>query len=146
MLAELSLALGAIKTINSVISEGRDLYQAASSIGKLVGAEEELQRKVAGKDKSKLGGSDLEAFLALEKIREEQQNIKRLMIYTGRPGLYQDYQRFLAKTRRERREAEKAAAKRKKKILFNIALGALGIFFIGLIGLIIFIVYMAAQQ
>ena len=38
------------------------------------------------------------------------------MIYAGRPGLWGDWQRFQAKARIARREAEEAAARRRKKI------------------------------
>ena len=39
------------------------------------------------------------------------------MIYAGRPGLWGDWQRFQAKARTARREAEVAAAKRRQKML-----------------------------
>jgi hypothetical protein len=39
------------------------------------------------------------------------------MIYAGRPGLWADWQRFQAKARVARREAEEAAIKRRKKMI-----------------------------
>ena len=48
------------------------------------------------------------------------------MIYAGRPGLWNDWQRFQAKARVARREAEIAAERRRKQIVE----GALIAFFI----------------
>jgi len=55
--------------------------------------------------------------MALEQIREQEEQLKQIMIYAGRPGLWGDWQRFQAKARTARREAEIAAAKRRRKIV-----------------------------
>ena len=55
--------------------------------------------------------------MALEKIREQEEQLKQIMIYAGRPGLWSDWQRFQAKARVARREAEAAAIIRRKKII-----------------------------
>ena len=39
------------------------------------------------------------------------------MIYLGRPGLWQDWQRFQAEARKSRRYAEKMAEKRKEELI-----------------------------
>ena len=44
--------------------------------------------------------------MALEQIREQEEQLKQIMIYAGRPGLWHDWQRFQAKARIARREAE----------------------------------------
>ena len=50
--------------------------------------------------------------LRLNKVQEEQ--LKQIMIYAGRPGLWGDWQRFQAKARVARREAEEERARRHK--------------------------------
>ena len=55
--------------------------------------------------------------MALEKIKEQEEQLKQIMIYAGRPGLWHDWQRFQAKARVARREAEIAAAARRKRII-----------------------------
>jgi ABC-type Fe3+ transport system permease subunit len=55
--------------------------------------------------------------MALEQIREQEEQLKQIMIYAGRPGLWGDWQRFQAKARIARREAEVAAAKRRQKMI-----------------------------
>jgi hypothetical protein len=55
--------------------------------------------------------------MALEQIREKEEQLKQIMIYAGRPGLWGDWQRFQAKARVERREAEQAAIRKRRQIV-----------------------------
>ena len=113
MLAELAAANAAFAVIKTAIQNGKDIAAAGSAIANFVGAKEDLQRKASKKG----NGSDLEEFMALEQIREQEEQLKQIMIYAGRPGLWGDWQRFQAKARTARREAEVAAAKRRRKIV-----------------------------
>ncbi len=75
--------------------------------------------------------------MALEKIREHEEQLKQIMIYAGRPGLWGDWQRFQAKARVARREAEIQTA-RKRKQMFEIAIVAfLIIVGLGILGCIV---------
>ena len=113
MLAELAAANAAFAVIKTAVQNGKDIAAAGSAIANFVGAKEDLQRKASKKG----NGSDLEEFMALEQIREQEEQLKQIMIYAGRPGLWGDWQRFQAKARIARREAEVAAAKRRQKML-----------------------------
>ena len=112
MLAEIAVANQAFQIIKSAVQNGKDIASAGQAIAQFVGAKEDLQKKVQKKG----GGSDLEEFMALEEIRTREEELKTFMIYAGRPGLWGDWQRFQAKARIARREAEEAAARRRKKI------------------------------
>ena len=116
MLAELAAANAAFQVIKQAVSNGKDIAAAGSAIAKFVGAKQDLERKSIKKG----GGSDLEECMALEQIREQEEQLKQIMIYTGRPGLWHDWQRFQAKARVARKEAEQEA-KRKRKQYFEIA-------------------------
>ena len=120
MLAELAACNAAFSVIRTAISNGKEIADVASSIASFVGAKEKLEKK-ADKHGS---GSTLEAFLALEKIKEQEKALKEIMIYAGRPGLLADWQRFQARERVRRREAEIAAAAKRKKIVEAIIIGA----------------------
>ena len=113
MLAELAAANAAFAVIKTAVQNGKDIAAAGSAIANFVGAKEDLQRKASKKG----NGSDLEEFMALEQIREQEEQLKQIMIYAGRPGLWGDWQRFQAKARIARREAEVAAAKRRQKMV-----------------------------
>jgi hypothetical protein len=70
--------------------------------------------------------NELEEFLALEKIRAQEAELKQFMIYCGRAGMWNDWQSFQAKAARNRKDAVKAKAKakyqRQKDLEENIAL------------------------
>ena len=120
MLAELAAANAAFSVIKQAVQHGGDIAKAGSAIAKFVGAKEDLQKKASRKG----GGSDLEEFMALEQIREQEEQLKQIMIYAGRPGLWHDWQRFQAKARIARREAEQDR-RRKLKHHFEVFLIAL---------------------
>ena len=134
MLAELAAANAAFQVIKTAVQNGKEIASAGKAIANFVGAKEQLQRKAQKKG----GGSDLEEFMALEQIREQEEQLKQIMIYAGRPGLWGDWQRFQAKARIARREAEEAAIRKRKKI-FEITV--ITIFFI--LGLSIFGAFIA---
>ena len=117
MLAELAAANAAFSVIKAAVQNGSDIAKAGSAIAKFVGAKQDLERKSLKKG----GGSDLEEFMALEQIREQEEQLKQIMIYTGRPGLWNDWQRFQAKARVARKEAEEEA-RRKRKYYIEVAI------------------------
>ena len=134
MLAELAAANAAFSVIKSAVQNGKEIASAGKAIANFVGAKEQLQKKAQKKG----GGSDLEEFMALEQIREQEEQLKQIMIYAGRPGLWGDWQRFQAKARIARREQEEATIRKRKKI-FDITI--ITIFFI--LGLTIFGAFIA---
>ena len=101
------------KLLSKPYLTARTLLLLGSAIAKFVGAKQDLERKSLKKG----GGSDLEEFMALEQIREQEEQLKQIMIYTGRPGLWHDWQRFQAKARVARKEAEEAAKRKRKQII-----------------------------
>jgi hypothetical protein len=134
MLAELAAANAAFQVIKSAVQNGKEIASAGKAIANFVGAKEQLQRKAQKKG----GGSDLEEFMALEQIREQEEQLKQIMIYAGRPGLWGDWQRFQAKARIARREQEEAAIRKRRKI-FDITI----ITFFFVLGLTIFGAFIA---
>jgi hypothetical protein len=115
MLAELAAANAAFSVIKNFVSNGKELTGCAKQISDFVFSKEQLQKK-ANKKKSG-GGGDLEEFMALEQIREKEEELKKMMIYLGRPGLWQDWQQFQAEARKSRRYQEKMAEKRRQELI-----------------------------
>ena len=122
MLAELAAANAAFGVIKSFVSNGKELSGCVKQISDFVFSKEQLEKK-ASKKKASGGGGDLEEFMALEQIREKEEELKKIMIYVGRPGLWQDWQRFQAEARKSRRYAEKMAEKRKQELIEYIGYG-----------------------
>ena len=73
MLAELAAANAAFAVIKTAVQNGKDIASAGNAIANFVGAKEDLQRKATKKGNS----SDLEEFMALEQIREQEEQLKR---------------------------------------------------------------------
>tara|TARA_B100000212_G_scaffold47375_1_gene30553 strand:- start:140 stop:574 length:435 start_codon:yes stop_codon:yes gene_type:complete len=111
MIAELVAANAAFTAIKTAIQNGRQIADVASQVGKYVNATEDLRRK--GEKKKRAGGADLQEFIHLEKLRQQEEELKQLMIYTGRPGLWHDWIKFQAQARKDRLAAAEA---RKRKI------------------------------
>ena len=105
MLAELAAANAAFGVIKNFKSNGKELSGCVKQISDFVFSKEQLEKK-ASKKKARGGGGDLEEFMALEQIREKEEELKKIMIYLGRPGLWQDWQRFQAEARKSRRYQE----------------------------------------
>ena len=122
MLAELAAANAAFGVIKSFVSNGKELSGCVKQISDFVFSKEQLEKK-ASKKKASGGGGDLEEFMALEQIREKEEELKKIMIYLGRPGLWQDWQRFQAEARKSKRYAEKMAEKRKQELIEYIGYG-----------------------
>jgi len=130
MLAELAAANAAFAVIKQAVSNGKEIAAAGSAIAEFVGAKETLEKKANKKG----GGNDLEEFMALEQIREQEEQLKQIMIYAGRPGLWHDWQKFQAKARIARREQEQERLRKRKQyfeiaiisFLFVVGLGVLG--------------------
>ena len=117
MLAELAAANAAFGVIKSFISNGKDLASCGKQISDFVFAKEQIEKKAKKQRAKGVRTNDLEEFMALEKIKQQEEELKQIMIYAGRPGLWQDWQRFQAEARKSRRYAEKMAQKRKEELL-----------------------------
>ena len=136
MLAELAAFTAAYKTVKGAVQAGRELASVASSIGQMVQSKDDLNRKLQKKKNSPFSAkteTDLEEFFALEQIRESEKQLEQLMIYAGRPGLRQDWIKFSAEARKNRKLAEQKAAKEREELMETVATG-IGIFLGALIG------------
>ena len=117
MLAELAAANAAFGVIKSFISNGKELASCGKQISDFVFAKEQIEKKAKKQRAKGVRTNDLEEFMALEQLKQKEEELKQIMIYAGRPGLWQDWQRFQAEARKSRRYAEKMAQKRKEELL-----------------------------
>ena len=112
----ISTANAAISAVKEMIGNGRDLMDCGKELGDYFSAKSEIQKQANPSGK----GSDLEAFFALEKLKQQEQELKEMMIYSGRGGMWDDWLLFQAEQKRKRDDQAKqiliAKTKRKKKI------------------------------
>ena len=137
-------AIAAIKIANEAVSAIKEFAGHCQSVGemgkdltKLADAKEELEKNA--KD------GDMEAFWCLEDIKRHEAEIKRQFIYAGRPGLWDDYCKFInnRKTLRENEKKRIAAQKaRRKKLIKDWSIGiAVTLAVLSAVGLIGYIFY-----
>ena len=147
MLAELAAANAAFAVIKQCVSNGRDLASAGKAIGDFVFAKEELTRRAKNRKKPGQANADLEEFMALEKIKEQEQHLKEVMIWSGRPGMWDDWQRFQAEARKSRRVQEELAKKKREEILHIISIVVAVVSLVGgIIGLVWWVLFLKAGQ
>ena len=150
MIAELMAVNAAYAVIKTTVQNSAEIMSAASHIADFFKNKTQIQEKLADKRQQGKETSDLEEFFALEEIKQKEQELKELMIYCGRPGLWDDWLKFQVEARHRREEAERERiaeelAKKKKfankvqTFLLSFWLSVLG----ALIGFIIwFVVYL----
>ena len=112
MLAEIAAANAAFGVLKTALTNGRDLYECSNVAKKYFDNKSVIAKRVASK-----GKSDLDAFMALEKIKEQEEWLKEHMIYAGRPDMYSDFLKFQSERKQEReREARVDALKRRNNL------------------------------
>ena len=146
MLAELAAANAAFAVIKQCVQNGRELTAAGEAIAKFVTAKEELQRKGSKKKARGVNTPDLEEFMALEKIREQEEQLKQFMIYAGRPGLWSDWQKFQAEARKSRRVQEELARRKREEFMETVGYIVIAlILVIGLMALVAWALWMRGK-
>jgi hypothetical protein len=144
MLVELAAANAAFNVIKQALANGKELHQLGSKVFDYFDNKSRIQEKATQKG----GGSDLEEFMALEQLRQQEEELRERMVYAGRPGMWGDWQQFQAAAARKRREAKEAAARevirRKEQLAKMVEYIAVGIAVVVLSGLMIggFVIYM----
>jgi len=142
-------AIAAIKIANEAIGAIKEFAGHVESVGqmgkdltKLADAKDELEK--SAKD------GDMEAFWALEDIKRHEMEVKNMFIYQGRPGLWDDYCKFIANRKELRRKAqEREKAKRlarKKAIKSGLVIGTVVVGSVTLIGTIILMLMWILQS
>ena len=123
MLAELAAFTAAYKTVKGAVQAGRELVTVAQSIGTMVQSKDDLHRRLQKKKNSPFNSraqTDLEEFLALEEIKQAEKDLEMMMVYVGRAGLKDDWLRYQAEARKQRKEAERQAQREREELIDTI--------------------------
>lgn len=148
MLAELAAANAAFAVIKKFVSNGRELADCTKAISDFVTAKDTLQKKGNKKKNSWFGGKtadDLEEFMALEKIRQQEEELKQFMIYAGRAGLWHDWIKFQAESRKRRQREEQERIRKRKQLIEALVIAALTILGGALVIYFAFFLYLATR-
>ena len=146
MIAELAACNAAYAVIKAALANGKEL----SAIGGKVFDYFDNKAKIQEKATQKGGGSDLEEFMALEQLRQQEEHLRDSMVYAGRPGMWDDWVKFQTLAARRRREQKEAAAraillrKRKREQLIEyivVAIASIILAVLLIYGIVIYMTY-----
>jgi hypothetical protein len=132
MLAELAVANAAFAVIKEAVANSGDIMAAGESLFKYFDSKAEIQKKAASKGGSDRG--DLEEFMALEKLKKQEEELREMMIYQGRAGLWTDWLKFQLEAKKKREAAEREKVLRKQRIIGRIKDTAMIILIVVLLG------------
>jgi hypothetical protein len=138
MLLELAAANAAFAVIKEAVANSGDIMNAGQALFQYFDNKAVIQKKANEKGGTDRG--DLEEFMALEQLKKQEEELKQMMIYQGRAGLWTDWLKFQldAKKRREAAERERVL-KRQRFIgrIKDIGMIILAIVLLGGLGIII---------
>lgn len=115
MLAELAAANAAFAIIKTAVKNGGEIASAGKAMMAYFHAKEDLQIAVTKKSTGSKQNTELDEFLALEELKKHEHDLRELMIWHGRAGLWDDWVMYQAECARQRREEKKKIEKAKAK-------------------------------
>jgi hypothetical protein len=118
MLLELAAANAAFAVIKEAVQNSGDLMAAGESLFKFFDSKAELQKKAQSSNGSDRG--DLEAFMALEQLKKNEEELKEMMIYQGRAGLWTDWLKFQLDAKKKREAVEREKVLKRQRIIDRI--------------------------
>jgi hypothetical protein len=137
MLLELAAANAAFNVIKQALANGKELSALGSKVFDYFDNKAKIQEKATQRG----GGSDMQEFMALEQLRQQEEHLRESMVYAGRAGMWDDWQKFQAQAARRRREKKEAAARaaverkeRMEKLIEYIAVGIATVVLAALMG------------
>ena len=107
MIAELAACNAAYSVIKAALANGKELSALGSKVFDYFDNKAKIQEKATQKG----GGSDLEEFMALEQLKAQEEHLRESMVYAGRAGMWEDWQKFQAAAAKRRREKKEAVAR-----------------------------------
>jgi len=123
MIAELAAANAAFDVIKQTLQNGKEIYEAGEAMAQYFGLKAEIQKRAHQHGYK----SDIAAFMAAEQLNAKEAELKEMMIYQGRGGMWDDWLAFQSEMKRSR-EAEELAERRakyaRKKRIVKIFMGA----------------------
>ena len=142
MIAELAAANAAFNVIKAALANGKELSALGGRVFDYFDNKAKIQEKATKKAAGGAERSDMEEFMALEQLKQQEEHLRESMVYAGRPGMWDDWVKFQAQAARRRRETQEAAARavaiKKKKAEQMAEYIAIGLATLVLSGLMIY--------
>jgi hypothetical protein len=119
MLVELAAANAAFAVIKKTIANGQELTSVAQQASAYFDSKSSIAKQ-ANKNGHK---SDMEAFMALETLKQQEEELREIMIYGGRANMYTDWLQFQSDCKRKRLAEEEQQTRKSaqtKQLMLNI--------------------------
>ena len=127
-MAELAIANAAFAVIKEAVQNSGDLMNAGQAIFQYFDSKSAIQKKYEDKAK-KSKTNDIEEFFALEQLKKQEVELREMMQWQGRAGMWTDWLEFQKQAKAKREEARKAelraAAARKAKLWLGLMWAAI---------------------
>jgi hypothetical protein len=128
MLIELAAANAAFAIIKEAVQNSGDLMNAGNAIFQYFDSKSAIQKKYEDKAKN-AKTNDIEEFFALEQLKKQEVELREMMQWQGRAGMWTDWLAFQKQAKEKRIAAERAelraAAARKAKLWLTLMWGAI---------------------
>ena len=118
MLLELAACNAAFSVIKEAVANSGDIMAAGESLFKYFDNKAVIQKRASEKGGSDRG--DLEEFMALEQLKKQEEELREMMIYQGRAGLWTDWLKFQLEAKKKREEAERQRILKKQRLIGRI--------------------------
>lgn len=122
ILESLAAANAAYSIISRVVKNGAEITKAGKAVADFTNAKDAVDKACRSKGTNLDGSkSDLQEFMAQEKVRELENKLRSDMQLYGRAGMYQAYVKFCGEARTARaaaiKEAKRKRAQRQDSII-----------------------------
>jgi hypothetical protein len=134
----LAAANAAFSVIKEAVANSGDIMNAGQALFQYFDNKAIIQKKANEKGGSDRG--DLEEFMALEQLKKQEEELREMMIYQGRAGLWTDWLKFQLDAKKRREAAERERVLKKQRFIGrikDIGMIVLAVVLLGGLGLII---------
>jgi hypothetical protein len=135
MLVELAAANAAFAIIKEAVQNSGDLMNAGQAVFQYFDSKSAIQKKYEDKAKN-AKTNDIEEFFALEQLKKQETELREMMQWQGRAGMWTDWLEFQKQAKQKRVEAERAELRAAAKRKADIVLGLMWAATIGLLGVL----------
>jgi hypothetical protein len=145
MLAELALANSAFAIIKEAVQNSGDLMNAGQAVFQYFDSKSTIQKKYEDKAKN-AKTNDIEEFFALEQLKKQETELREMMQWQGRAGMWADWLEFQKQAKQKRDEARRAELRKAAKRKASIIAGAMWTATFGLLGVLMALGLWVVQQ
>jgi hypothetical protein len=145
MLAELALANSAFAVIKEAVQNSGDLMNAGNAIFQYFDSKSAIQKKYEDKAKN-AKTNDIEEFFALEQLKKQEVELREMMQWQGRAGMWTDWLEFQKQAKQKREEARRAELRKAAARKARVWLGFLWAATFGLLGVLMALGLWVVQQ